>query len=267
MKRIFVLSLFFLMYNGTSLRAQSNSKFAHPLQIEPVAIYNKLRLDASYWDNRDKNTYEQNKNVKLEGEYNFWNQFSVTSSIGRTNYKLTDSEPSNSYDRWNLGLKYGKIFDIGNSNLLVGGGIKLYDRKRGTSLNERENPEYYLISPNLGLGFKTGNFEIMSEFKFQTESNRNFKEGTLEEFRRFYQIGIAPSYAISSQTRGFLEFEYREPYDKIVDTKTRYFNFYPGVSYNTENIGTFSLSLQVKLLSKEESSIDRGIKFSYFYFF
>ena len=164
-------------------------------------------------------------------------------------------------------IKYGKIFEIGKSDLLIGAGVKFYDRKRGAPLQERENPEYYLVSPNFGLGFKSGKFEIMTEFRFQTETNRKFKEGTLEEFRRFYQFGIAPSYSITPNLRGFLEFEYREPYDKIIDTKTRFFNFYPGISYNTDNFGTFNLSLQVRLLSKEENSIDRGIRFSYFYFF
>ncbi len=264
--KVFSLFLLFHIFHSANF-AESKSNFAHPLQIEPVAIYNKIRVNASYWDKRNLGIYEQNKNLNIEGEYNFWNNFSITSSIGKTNYVQTNSAVEETWNRWNFGLKYGKIFDFASGQLLVGGGISFFDRKRGGELRERENPEYYLIRPNFGLGFKSGRFEIMSELRFQTETNQKMKEGTLEEFRRYYQFGIAPSFAATESIRMFLELEYREPFDRNVDTKTRFFNIYPGIAYKSESIGTFSLSLQLSILARNENAMDRGIRFSYFYFF
>jgi hypothetical protein len=262
-----LIFLFVLLTGYESISAQNGGAFAHPLQIEPVAVYNKLRVNGSYWDRRSQGTYEQNRNLQVEGEYIFINNFSVSSSIGRNNYQLTDSASETTWDRWNAGIKYGKVFDFGTSQFLIGGGIHIFDKKRGSELRERENPDYYLIRPNLGIGYSMGRFQIMTEFRFQTETNRAFKENSLEEFRRYYQFGIAPSFALTEKTRGFLELEYREPFDKNVDTRTRFFNLYPGVSYATENLGTFSISLQLALLSRGENAIDKGIRFSYFYFF
>ncbi|MDZ4725178.1 MAG: hypothetical protein SH817_03430 [Leptospira sp.] len=263
-----LLSIFFIsICFSSSIMSQTNSNFAHPLQIEPVAVYKKIRGDFSYWDKRYLGVYEQNRNFQVEGEYIFWNNFSATSSIGRNNYSISDAMPETTWDRWNFGLKYGKVFDFGSSQLLVGGGIRLYDKRRNSEIRERENPDYYLVRPNFGIGYKNGRFEVMTEFRFQTETNRSFREGNLEEFRRYYQFGIAPSVELSPSFRAFTEFEYREPFDKLIDSRTRFLNFYPGISYKSDSSGTMSVSLLFSLLAKNDNAMDRGIRISYFYFF
>ncbi|TGL86630.1 hypothetical protein EHQ68_15115 [Leptospira congkakensis] len=268
MKNIIIVSLFFLSAVG-SLFSQptNNSGFAHPLQIEPVAVYTKLRGNLTYWDKNFNGVKEINKNINVEGEYKFTETLSVISSIGRTEYSQTDSAKEITWDRWNGGIKYGKIFDNGSSQFLIGGGLRIYDKKRNAEFREKENPDFYLIRPNFGLGYKRGIFQIMSEFRFQTETNRHGKESSLEEFKRYYQVGIAPSFAIADSVRIFTELEYREPLDKIADKNLRYFNFYPGISMNTESLGTFSFSVLLGVLPKADNAMDRGIRFSYFYFF
>ncbi|XDD54197.1 hypothetical protein AB3N62_17280 [Leptospira sp. WS4.C2] len=266
MKNKIITFVFFSL--ATSLYSQSStSGFAHPLQIEPIAVYTKLRANVSYWDKDFNQVKEINKNINIEGEYKFTESFSVTSSIGRNQYSQTDSAQEITWDRWNAGLKYGKIFDYGTSQFLIGGGLRLYDKKRNAEFRERENPDYYLIRPNFGLGYKSGIFQIMSEFRFQTETNKHGRESSLEEFKRYYQVGIAPSFAIADSVRIFTELEYREPLDKAADKNLRYFNLYPGVSMNTESLGTFSFSVLLGVLPKADNAIDRGIRFSYFYFF
>lgn len=262
------LILSILLVLTTSIQSQSNQNgFAHPLQIEPVAVYSKIRGNVGYWDKNFNSVKEINKNVSVEGEYKFSDSFSVISSLGRTEYSQTDTAKEVTWDRYNVGLKYGKIFETGSSQFLIGGGLRVYDKKRNSLFREYENPEYYLIRPNFGLGYKSGIFQIMSEFRFQTETNRHGRESKLEEFKRYYQVGIAPSFAIAESVRIFTEFEYREPIDKTADKNLRYFNFYPGVSMNTESFGTFSFSFLFGVLPKADNAMDRGIRFSYFYFF
>ncbi|PJZ46930.1 hypothetical protein [Leptospira brenneri] len=268
MKNIIIISLFSL-FSVVSLYSQptSNNDFAHPLQIEPVAVYTKIRGNATYWDKSFNGVKEINKNLNFEGEYKFSDTFSVISSIGRTEYSQTDSAKEITWDRWNAGIKYGKIFDTGSSQFLIGGGLRIYDKKRNAEFREKENPDFYLIRPNFGLGYKRGIFQIMSEFRFQTETNRHGKESSLEEFKRYYQVGIAPSFAIADSVRIFTELEYREPLDKVADKNLRYFNLYPGISMSTESFGTFSFSALFGVLPKADNAMDRGIRFSYFYFF
>jgi hypothetical protein len=261
--KLFLILSFF----SVEIFSSPNTGFAHPLQIEPVAVYTKLRGNISYWDKNFNQVYEQNKNINVEGEIKFFENFSVISSLGRNEYTYTDSAKELTWDRYNFGLKYGKIFDLGNSQFLIGAGLRLYDKKRNALFRERENPDYYLVRPNFGLGFKYGKFEIMSEFRFQTETNRHGRETNLEEFKRYYQVGIAPSFAIADYVRIFTELEYREPFDKTADKNLRYFNFYPGISMSTENFGTFSFSALFGVLPKADNAMDRGIRFSYFYFF
>ncbi|TGL65507.1 hypothetical protein [Leptospira jelokensis] len=252
----------------TAVLAQHNQNgFAHPLQVEPVAVYSKIRGNIGYWDKNFNSVKEINKNVSVEGEYKFSDSFSVISSLGRTEYSQTDTAKEVTWDRYNVGLKYGKVFESGSSQFLIGGGLRVYDKKRNSLFREYENPEYYLIRPNFGLGYKSGIFQIMTEFRFQTETNRHGRESKLEEFKRYYQVGIAPSFGISDSVRIFTELEYREPFDKTADKNLRYFNFYPGISMNTESFGTFSFSFSFGVLPKADNAIDRGIRFSYFYFF
>ncbi|TGL44219.1 hypothetical protein [Leptospira perdikensis] len=267
MKRIIISSLFCLPLTASLYSQPNNKGFAHPLQVEPVAVYSKIRGTVSYWDKNFNEVKEINKNINVEGEYKFSESFSVISSIGRNEYSQTDSSKEITWDRWNAGLKYGKVFENGSSQFLIGGGLRLYDKKRNGEFRERENPDFYLIRPNFGLGYKSGIFQIMSEFRFQTETNRHGRESSLEEFKRYYQVGIAPSFAIADSVRIFTELEYREPIDKVADKNLRYFNFYPGISMNTENFGSFNFSVLLGVLPKADNAMDRGIRFSYFYFF
>lgn len=259
--------LFLLTFATVSLFAQETTRFAHPIQIEPIEVYRKLRVNYTYWDMNYGGEKQFNRNTNLEGEFRFWDSFSVVSSVGRNDYIRTNSEREVTWDRYNLGIKYAKTYDLGGSQLLIGAGLRLYDQKRNALYRESENPEYYLIRPNFGIGWKKGLFEVMSEFRFQSETNRKGRESSLEEFRRYYQVGIAPSYGVFNSLRVFTEFEYREPFDKTIDTNTRFFNFYPGFTYKTESLGQFSFSALLSLLSIGDSMMDRGFRFSYFYFF
>ncbi|MCW7505737.1 hypothetical protein [Leptospira paudalimensis] len=267
MKHIYLFLILFFSFVSSVFSQFNNKGFAHPLQIEPVAVYSKVRGNLSYWDKDYNQVKEINKNVGVEGEYKFSESFSVISSVGRTEYSQTDTTKEFTWDRYNVGLKYGKIFDAGNSQFLIGGGLRIYDKKRNSLFREHENPEYYLIRPNFGLGYKYGIFQIMTEIRFQTETNKQGRESKLDEFKRYYQIGIAPSFGIADSVRIFTELEYREPIDKTADKNLRYFNFFPGISMNTESMGTFSFSLMFGMLPKADNAMDRGIRFSYFYFF
>ncbi|EMY70271.1 hypothetical protein [Leptospira vanthielii] len=106
MKNIIIISLFIISLASSLYSQPANSGFAHPLQIEPVAVYTKLKGNVGYWHKDFNGVKEINKNINIEGEYKFTDSFSVISSIGRNDYSQTDTAKEVTWDRWNAGIKY-----------------------------------------------------------------------------------------------------------------------------------------------------------------
>jgi len=266
---IFLLfsSLFLFFPSLLFAQSSSGSQFAHPLQVEPTALYSKIRGNFQYWDKRNSDQFERNRNINLEGEYKFNPNFSVISSIGRNEYQLTGSERELRWDRWNAGIKFSKEFQCFGGDCFFGTGIRLFNSMSERYNSLRENPVFYQVRPNLGFGYKSGIFEIQAELRYQTETTRSAREENLEQFRRYYQLGLAPSIQLTESIRTFLEFEYREPVQKEIDTKTRFFQFYPGITYNKKGFGTIGISALFPVIPVENNAFDRGMKVSYFVFF
>lgn len=246
-----------------SVFAESSS-FAHPLRIEPASLYTKVRVGFLAEEGRDHNIYQRNRKANLEGEYNFMKYFSAKLASGYRRRELSNSETLNSFDRYMIAFKFGQEI---RKKFVYGFGLKTYSR-------ERRNPElrkdgvvsdYYLLRPNFSIGFKMAKFELMAEVHMQTETNAKFKESQNEEFRRHYQGGLALSYAITNSLRLFLEMEYREPYNKKIDLKTRFWNVYPGFSWQLYKKGLLYVSLQSSI--KNERGIDRGGEMGFMHFF
>lgn len=257
------LVLFFLLQ--ISIIAQE-SKFEHPLRIEPASVYTKVRVDGSIAENHQLATYQKDKNLSFEGELKFLEYFSVKASGGKTWYQTTNTKPLNQWDRWNLGLKFAKESGSRNGRVVFGGGVRLFNRQVGEHPRADIAPDLYLVRPHLSFGFGFGDFELILEGAFQTETNRRFKEGPKEEFKRHYQGGLSISQRISDSFRLFIETEYREPYDKKVDLNTRGWYWYPGISFTPYEKGRITASFQFPV-SKEDYLYERGMRLSFFHFF
>ncbi|MCE9501938.1 MAG: hypothetical protein K8R21_15770 [Leptospira sp.] len=243
------------------------SSFSHPLRIQPAAVYTKVRADAVADENRDGTSYSRDRAMRIEGEYKITGTISVNSSMGQTLFEKSKSEPIRENDRLNLGMRYAKEVPLPFGTIVFGGGLQLFNaRSDKAPKRDTENPTLYLVRPQASFGLRMGSFEIQSELRFQGETNPSLHEKYNEEFRRYFQGGLSLSYGLSESFRVFMETEYRHPYNRKVDTETRFWNAYPGFSYRITQKTIISASVLVPI-ALEKYSQDRGIRLSVFYFF
>lgn len=246
---------------SSSIEAQSQSSgFRHPLQIQAVGLYNKVQFQANAAERRADENYLRNQNLGLEGEWKAFENVSFTGNIGYTNLQQTEAGSYKGRDRIGLGAKSAWE----SENWIMGAGILGFAPNPSQPKTENVNPDFYILRPYIGAGYKWGSFQIQAELHVQTETNTSFRERFNEEFRRHYQGGISASYGVMENLDLFLEMETRIPYDPEIDRASRYASLFPGVSIPTEEYGTFALSAGFPLI--EDRIYDRSVRFQYFYF-
>jgi hypothetical protein len=258
--------IFFILFLGTLSIYSESSGFSHPLIVEPVGIYNKVRLDGQASDNRESNIYEREIKGSFEGEYKLGNYFSIKGNAGVKKFDSSKSASISNSDRYSLAVKFAS--EHGNSDFRFSWGATLrgYSMFKGQYPKSESSGDLYLIRPSLSFGIGIQKLEIISELSVQSETNSSFKEGPRQEFKRNYLAGLSFSYPLGDKWIFFLETEYKEPYEKKIDLKIRSWNSYPGLSYKLYSSGILSVSVQVPIQS-DSYNWDRGMKISYFHFF
>ena len=268
-KLSFIIFLINFNFNFGLFAEVENSKnnFSHPLRIQPVAVYTKVRIDGVANENRDGESYSRDRAIRVEGEYKIRKTISISSSMGRTIYERSKADAIRENDRFNLGMHYAKEVSLSFGTIVIGGGIQLFNASTNKApKRDTENPALYLVRPHISFGIKMGALEVQSELRFQTETNPALKEKFNEEFRRYFQGGLSISYGFTDSLRFFMETEYRQPYNKTVDTETKFWNAYPGISYRLGDKALISGSVLIPL-AIEKYTQDRGVRLSLFYFF
>jgi hypothetical protein len=261
--RFIYIYLVIISLSVVSLYSES-SEFGHPLRIEPAGIYNKVRVDGGYTERKASNVFEKDRNLSAEGEFIFLDKFSIKGGGGATKYNSTNTNPTLQNDRWNLGLKYANETG-GKLRFVWGGGVRVFNKQIGENPRYDVAPDLYLVRPNLSLGFGIGILEFQADLSMLSETNTKFREANNKDFRRFYQAGGLVSLNLGS-LRLLLESEYRVPYDKEVDSRSRFWNVYPGISYKIFDKSMISLSGQFPV-NGEVGEQGRGFRFSFFQFF
>ncbi|MBP7281699.1 MAG: hypothetical protein KBA66_08995 [Leptospiraceae bacterium] len=248
-----------------SIYGNEKSSFAIPLRIEPAAVYTKIRIDGQGVEKREDNIYEREKQGSIEGEFKFFEYFSVKAGTTKTQWEKSDSATLTQQSRLNVGLKFASEHKFSSGAFVWGGGVRGFDKQSPKYAREGVAPELYLIRPNLNLGLKLGDFEAIIDLQMQSETNKAFKENQQEQFRRYYQGGLALSYGLTENFRLFAETECRKPYNSSIDVNSKFWNVYPGFSYQIYKGGFISASLQFPVI--EERLMDRGARISYFHVF
>lgn len=261
-KLIFIF-LYIVTFNF--IIAGESSGFGHPLRIEPAGIYNKIRLDGNYTERKNGATFEKDRNASLEGEFIFLDNFSLKVAGGATRYDTTNSKTVSQNDRWNAALKYARESGGSGFRFVWGGGVRVFNKQIGENIRYDVAPDLYLVRPNLSMGVGLGIFEFQADLSMQSETNSKFREAENQEFRRFYQAGGLVSVNLGS-LRLLVETEIREPYNKTIDIRSRFWNVYPGISYKIFDQTMLSLSGQFPV-NGETGELGKGFRFSLFQFF
>jgi hypothetical protein len=259
--KFFILVIILLSKNLFS----EDSKFAIPQRVEPVGVYTKIRIDAGGSEKRDINYYEREKQAYLEGELKFLEYFSIKLGTTKTQWEKSGAKTLTELDRFNVGLKFAREHSTSFGAFAWGFGTRLFDRQNPKLKRDDIAPDLYILKTHFNLGLKINNFEIITNFQFQSETNRQLKEEANQEFRRNYLGSIALSYGFTENLRGFLETEYRAPYNPKIDLNIRSWNLYPGFSYQIYSGGFLGFSVQIPML--QERTYDRGVRLSYYHVF
>ncbi|MDX1961448.1 MAG: hypothetical protein SFU98_22965 [Leptospiraceae bacterium] len=259
---LFLILVFFLI----NVKLFSESKFSHPLRTEPASVYSKIRVNLQATENRERNFYEREQNLGLEGEYKFGQYFSINGFLGGRNYEVSGSKSQRGMERYGFGLKFAREHGDSNFRFSYSGGLKGYSKQSMTYSRSETSNDLFLVKPNIAFGLGIQKFELVLDASLQTETNSRFNEDDRQDFRRHYTYSASMSYGLGDSFRLFLESEYREPYNKKIDTKIRSMYVFPGFSYKIYDSGVLALSGQFQLLT-ENYSWDRGARLSYFHFF
>jgi hypothetical protein len=264
MKNSKIIAILFLLMFAKSIFSEAT--FEHPMRVEPVAVYSKVRVDASAAENRQIGVYKRDTNLSFECEVKFLDVFSVKAQGGGTRYETTNEKTRATWDRPNLGLKFGMVHGGEGFRFGWGGGVRVFNKQVGQNPRNDVAPDLYLVKPHLSMGIGAGSFELILEAGFQTETNAKFRESPRQEFKRNYNFGLSLSFGVTNWMKVFLETQYIQPYDKKIDLNIRGWYAYPGVSFKIYETGRLTASFLIPV-SKEDYLYEKGLKLSYFHFF
>ena len=251
-----------LLLIATTLSAEDyNSIFTTPLNMHPGALNRQFRVDFFQIENKTDKVFELKRTLKVSGEYRFANNFAVTSAAGRTDRTKTDTERQRYFERFQLGLKTAALHR--KQTLLTGYYINFHSAQLERAQLENESPEFFLFETGFSLGYAFPELQIITNFIFQTESNLILKERFGQQFRRFYQFEIGVNGNITEKIKIYIESAYREPYSKKIDTHTRSWHLFPGISLDT-TYGTFALSIRVPVTGQV---MNRGGQLTFYKYF
>lgn len=237
--------------------------FEDPLLVEPVTAENRILVSVSSFEKTEEDRYSRLGSAKLLGEYAFNPMFSVGLSGGGLKEWRDGAETLTLTDRYGI---FGRFFYQWKKEQNIFGfsaGLKVFSPLYNSPVRDNFNPEYSLIRPHVGFSYAFGNFQIISELRFESQTNSRFKENNLDdEFHRHYQFGLSASYGINDKLRVFLETEYREPYNKDYDTE-RFWYAGPGFAFNiNENMSLRGIYIQRVRL---DSMYDKGGSIQFLY--
>jgi hypothetical protein len=159
-------------------------------------------------------------------------------------------------------LAYANGYESGRP--AFGFSLSVFEKQEGPYLKD-ESVKYYLIKPGISMGIRLGRFDIGGAFHYQSETNKSFKEGKNDEFRRHYQLELYSILKLNSWWNLHLESAYREPYNKKIDVNVRFWHILPGISFILNEKHNIGLSLLVPLL--KEGYADRGAQIRYCFSF
>ena len=235
-----------------------------PLRVESPGARRLLLAQYGGWEDRDPEGYERSLTALFRFEYAFTNYFSTFVSQGFTERRKSETDTMRIRERFQLGINLAFTDKYDSGRPAFGFSLSLFE-KQPYPLLEDDSNEYYLIRPHFTAAVRLGRFDLGGSFIFQSETNKNFKEGQYDEFRRHYQFEMFAIWNLNHAWKLHFETARREPYNKEIDIDVRCWHFYPGFSYSLTERHNFGFSLLVPLL--EEGYADRGAECRYAFLF
>ena len=169
--------------------------FAHPLFSESITPDTKVRFDSG----REWEAEGTASELELEAEYGFHPAFSIE-VVAPYHFVRPDAGPNESgFGNVELALKFAN-FAFEDKGLLLGYGLEV-GMPTGNDATGIGNGHIWEIEPFLGIGFMTGNWELVNRTRFGIPINQD----PGEEVETELHYDFSALYHFSPRLQGLLE--------------------------------------------------------------
>ncbi|MCR9145236.1 MAG: hypothetical protein NXI24_23560 [bacterium] len=203
--------------------------------------------------------YTRSQTLQAYGEFAFADFISIHANLPVTRRWVTDAERQTRFDNMRVGAKLGFRFDWLMPYFGLAVDLPTGDEEEGIGSKEIGN-----IEPHAGLRIGSGWFFWQLGARYNSESNKEFREVDLQEFRRFYLLETA--IALSFQ---YVDLLVEYSYKRLLEEQE-----FPGLSasviapgVNIKPTKNFVIGLGVTYALSREREYDYGYQVRLTYLF
>ena len=203
--------------------------------------------------------YERTQTLSAYGEFAFADFISIHANLPFTRHWLTDTKRQTRFDNMRVGTKLGFRFDW--IMPYFGLALDLPTGNQGKGIGSKELGN---VEPYAGLRLGAGWFYWQLGARYNTQTNKKFRETDLQEFRRFYLLETALA----------LSFEYVDLLVEYAYKREREEKESPGLSTSVIGPGVnikpsknFVIGLGVTYALSKEREYDYGYQVRLTYLF
>ncbi|MCB1325374.1 MAG: hypothetical protein H7A21_16465 [Spirochaetales bacterium] len=227
------------------------------LFIKNMAPRSRVGLGFSNHELSRHEFFERRQSLYAFGEYAFTDFFSLHASVPYTRRWITDSERRSHLDNIELGAKLG--WDLGGWMPYFGlaGNLATGNEESGIGSKEFGN-----VEPYAGLRLGQDWFFFAVGARYNSQTNRQFREDDEQEFRRYWLLESALAFSFSWIDL-MLEYQYkhlRDPGEAAFSGQV----LAPGVNLK---IGDLVVGLSVPWALSKEREYDLGFRLQATYLF
>lgn len=234
------------------IRAEE-SYFPIPDAVHTGRVVPAVRFGADYksFENKQHKYYFRSQTASLFGEYAFNEYVSIGGNVPWTRRKETSTKTHTRFD--NMGL-FVHLAYPGSSFVPVGGlDMTLATGDADVLIGSKR---LFNVEPYAGLGFHYYRFSLTGILRYNTQTNKQFREDTAEkdDFARTWKTDAVAGFNLQYVDL-LLEYQYKFTYDpdpKRISTHV----LAPGVNLK---LGSFIAGLSIPMALSREREFGRGV--------
>jgi len=248
MKYLAAIPLFLLAIGAASGESQS---YPLPDAIYSLRVLPATRVGADYqtYELDQHRYYKRTQTLSAFGEYAINEFFSVSMFLPWTRRTETKFDTTTRFDNMGLGLHFANV----GSFLVPVGGINL-TLPTGREQDGIGSKRIFNVEPYAGLGGYSDWFSILGVVRYNTETNRQFREDVIKKdnFARAWICNVTMG-ATFQYVDALLEYQYKYVYDPDPKKLSQH-SIAPGVNLKLGNL-ILGISVPYTLSKDREAGV------------
>jgi hypothetical protein len=178
-----VFAAVFAVPGALGAQPEAEPEFLH---IKNAAPRSRAALQFTNDELTQHKLYERSQTLSAYGEFAFADFISIHANLPVTRRWLTDTERQTRFDNMRVGAKLGFRFSWIMPYFGLAVDLPTGDEEEGIGSKELGN-----VEPYAGVRIGAGWFFWQLGARYNSQSNREFRETDVQEFRRFYLLETA----------------------------------------------------------------------------